>query len=103
MCGRLVLHVYRKCEKAITGVREGVTVNKVLVLTTNVRSLGVQYSTVTANRPGCVRLDRTQVDTFGTLEAASSRTLETGCAGGARIATGEEALSRQRAGWRQGR
>ena len=94
MCGRLVLHVYRKCEKAITGVREGVTVNKVLVLTTNVRSLVVQYSTVTANRPGCVRLDRTQVDTFGTLGAASNRTLETGCAGGARIVQFAQAVAR---------
>ena len=39
-------------------------------------------------------LDRTQVDTFGTLGAASNRTLETGCAGGARIVQFAQAVAR---------
>ena len=39
-------------------------------------------------------LDRTQVGTCGTLGAASNRTLETGCAGGARIVLFAQAVAR---------
>ena len=39
-------------------------------------------------------LDRTQVGTCGTLGAAGNRTLETGCAGGARIVQFAHAVAR---------